>query len=188
MEGLQLYSYVLDENTIDDVNLYVFKLPNEVREKLEEINSYKDKYKTTANKAIFKVAATIFDKIIYSNNTLNDIKYNDNIWFYSTEEIDLNLLRVKIQEWIVNEQESIDRQTNIEFKEEWNFSGKISLKEILTGKHGVKFNLIPSYYIYKLASQEFDFRSLDRKLKFYRVIDDAAPCMITKPSTLHFHI
>ena len=30
--NLQLFSFLIDEDTIDDVNLYAFILPNEVRE------------------------------------------------------------------------------------------------------------------------------------------------------------
>ena len=37
--NLQLFSFLIDEDTIDDVNLYAFILPNEVREIIESIIS-----------------------------------------------------------------------------------------------------------------------------------------------------
>ena len=47
--NLQLFSFLIDEDTIDDVNLYAFILPNEVREIIENITRSDDKYKAIAN-------------------------------------------------------------------------------------------------------------------------------------------
>ena len=62
--NLQLFSFLIDEDTIDDVNLYAFILPNEVREIIESITRSDDKYKAIANKSIYKIATSIFIVII----------------------------------------------------------------------------------------------------------------------------
>lgn len=181
MNALQLYSFILDENTVDNVELYVFKLPEEVKKRIEQIrDNYQKMYKSVAAKAMFKVAASIFDTVIYSNNSLSDIWKDDNIWFYSLEEFDLKLLKVKVKEWIRREQENIGLDVDVDFREEWSFDQKITLKEVLKSKNS-KFNIIPSYYAYKLSKEEFCFDSLQRSLKFNRVIDDNKATIMTMP-------
>lgn len=181
MSVLQLYSFIVDENTIDDVELYVFKLPSGVRERIEKISDMNGKaYKSVAAKAMLKVAASIFDSVIYSNNLLNDISNDDNNWFYSLEEFDLELLKVKVKEWISKEQEKVGLEIDINFDEEWSFYKTITLREILKISN-TKYKIIPRYYVYKLAKEEFHFDSLQRSLKFNRVIDDAKAIMITMP-------
>lgn len=184
MSTLQLYSFLLDENTIDDVQLYVFKLPNEVKEKIKKIEEKQQRqYKSVAAKAMFKVAVSIFDTVIYSNNSLKDIEKDNNNWFYSLEEFDLELLKVKAKEWISKEQENIGLEVDVYFDEEWTFYEKISLKEVLKTSNA-KYNIIPQYYVYKLAKEEFEFDTLEKKLKFNRVIDDNKATMMTIPIKL----
>ena len=76
--NLQLFSFLIDEDTIDDVNLYAFILPNEVREIIESITRSDDKYKAIANKSIYKIATSIFNGIIYCNNSIRDIIIDNN--------------------------------------------------------------------------------------------------------------
>lgn len=181
MSTLQLYSFVLDENTIDDVELYVFKLPNGVKTRIEKIREMQRReYKSVAAKAMFKVAVSIFDTVIHSNNSLNDICKDNNNWFYSLEEFDLELLEVKVKEWISKEQENVGLEVDVDFDEEWSFSEKTTLKEVLKTSNA-KYNIIPRYYIYKLAKEEFEFDTLEKNLKFNRVIDDSKATMITMP-------
>lgn len=181
MSSLQLYSFILDENIIDDVDLYVFKLPIGVKTRIEKIREMHQKaYKSVAAKAMFKVASSIFDTVIHSNNSLNDIFKDNNTWFYSLEEFDLELLKVKVKEWISKEQENVGLEIDVNFEEEWSFCEKITLKEILKSSNA-KYNVIPRYYVYKLAKEEFNFDSLQRTLKFNRVIDDVKATMITMP-------
>lgn len=181
MSTLQLYSIVIDENTIDDVELYVFKLPSGVKTRIEKIKEMQEnKYKGIAAKAMFKVAASIFDTVIHSNNSLNEIWKDDNTWFYSLEEFDLELLKSKVKEWISKEQENVGLEVDVNFDDQWCFSDKVTLKEILKSKN-TKYNIIPRYYVYKLAKEEFEFESLQRSLKFNRVIDDGKASMITMP-------
>lgn len=181
MSSLQLYSFILDENTIDDVDLYVFKLPSGVKTRIEKIREMHQKpYKSVAAKAMFKVASSIFDTVIHSNNSLNDIWKDNNTWFYSLEEFDLELLKVKVKQWISKEQENVGLEIDVDFDEEWSFYEKITLKEILKSSNA-KYNIIPRYYVYKLAKEEFHFDSLQRTLKFNRVIDDSKAAMITMP-------
>ena len=181
MSSLQLYSFIIDENTIDDVELYVFKLPEELKIRIEEIkNNYQKIYQSVAAKAMFKVAASIFDTVIYSNNSLRDILDDDNTWFYSLEEFDLELLKSKVKEWIRKEQEKVGLDIDVNFKEEWEFDRKTTLNEIIKSSN-TKFNIIPNYYAYKLSKEEFYFDSLQRSLKFNRVIDDDKATMMTMP-------
>ena len=58
---------------------------------------------------------------------------------------------------------------------------KITLKEILKSSNSNKFNIIPNYYGYKISNEEFHFDSLQRSLKFNRVIDDDKPTIMTMP-------
>ena len=74
--NLQLFSFLIDGDTIDDVNLYAFILPNEVREIIESITRSDDKYKAIANKSIYKIATSIFNGIIYCNNSIYCITWN----------------------------------------------------------------------------------------------------------------
>jgi len=181
MSSLQLYSFILDENIIDDVYLYVFKLPIGVKTRIEKIREMHQKaYKSVAAKAMFKVASSIFDTVIHSNNSLNDIFKDNNTWFYSLEEFDLELLKVKVKEWISKEQEKVGLELDVNFDEEWSFCEKITLKEILKSSNA-KYNIIPRYYVYKLAKEEFQFDSLQRSLKFNRVICDDKAMMMTMP-------
>lgn len=181
MSSLQLYSFIIDENTIDDVELYVFKLPEELKIRIEEIkNNYQKIYQSVAAKAMFKVAASIFDTVIYSNNSLRDIWKDDNTWFYSLEEFDLELLKSKVKEWIRKEQEKVGLDIDVNFKEEWEFDRKTTLNEIIKSSN-TKFSIIPNYYAYKLSKEEFYFDSLQRSLKFNRVIDDDKATMMTMP-------
>lgn len=181
MSTLQLYSFLLDENTIDDVELYVFKLSNGVKTRIEKIREMQQReYKSVAAKAMFKVAASIFDTVIHSNNSLKDIYKDNNNWFYSLEEFDLELLKAKVKEWISKEQENVGLEVDVDFDEEWSFFEKTTLKEVLKTSNA-KYNIIPRYYIYKLAKEEFEFDTLEKKLKFNRVIDDGKAAMITMP-------
>lgn len=182
MSSLQLYSFALAEDTIDDIKLYVFKLPEELKKRIEEIrNNYQKIYQSVAAKAMFKIAASIFDTVIYSNNSLRDIWKDDNTWFYSLEEFDLKLLKSKAKDWIRKEQERVGLDIDVDFKEEWTFGTKITLKEILKSSNSNKFNIIPNYYGYKISNEEFHFDSLQRSLKFNRVIDDDKPTIMTMP-------
>lgn len=181
MSSLQLYSFIIDENTIDDVNLYVFKLPIGVKIRIEKIiETHQKSYRSVAAKAMFKVASSIFDTVIYSNNSLRDIWNDNNIWFYSLEEFDLELLKVKVKEWISNEQENVGLDIDVAFDEEWSFSEKLTLREVLKSS-AARYNIIPRYYVYKLAKEEFKFDSLQRSLKFNRVICDDKAMMMTMP-------
>ena len=181
MSSLQLYSFILDENTIDDVDLYVFKLPSGVKIRIEKIREMHQKaYRSVAAKAMFKVASSIFDTVIHSNNSLRDIWNDNNTWFYSLEKFDLELLKVKVKEWISREQENIGLDIDVDFDEEWSFSEKTTLREILKSG-GARYNIIPRYYVYKLAKEEFQFDSLQRRLKFNRVICDDKAMMMTMP-------
>ena len=101
--NLQLFSFLIDEDTIDDVNLYAFILPNEVREIIENITRSDDKYKAIANKSIYKIATSIFNGIIYCNNSIRDIIIDNNRWVYSLEQFDMELLKEKIADWLTEE-------------------------------------------------------------------------------------
>ena len=101
--NLQLFSFLIDEDTIDDVNLYAFILPNEVREIIENITRSDDKYKAIANKSIYKIATSIFNGIIYCNNSISDIIIDNNRWVYSLEQFDMELLKEKIADWLTEE-------------------------------------------------------------------------------------
>lgn len=181
MSSLQLYSFILDEHTIDDVDLYVFKLPSGVKIRIEKIREMHQKaYKSVAAKAMFKIASSIFDTVIHSNNSLRDIWNDNNTWFYSLEKFDLELLKVKVKEWISREQENVGLDIDVDFEEEWSFSEKTTLRDVLKSSRA-RYTIIPRYYVYKLAKEEFEFDSLQRSLKFNRVICDDKAMMMTMP-------
>lgn len=171
--NLQLFSFLIDEDTIDDVNLYAFILPNEVREIIENITRSDDKYKAIANKSIYKIATSIFNGIIYCNNSISDIIIDNNRWVYSLEQFDMELLKEKIADWLTEEMKNkCGEIIQINFTELWQYE-VISLKEILKQKSNNMYNLIPQYYIYKLSKESFNFLTLNRQLKFHRVIGEA---------------
>ena len=165
--NLQLFSFLIDEDTIDDVNLYAFILPNEVREIIENITRSDDKYKAIANKSIYKIATSIFNGIIYCNNSISDIIIDNNRWVYSLEQFDMELLKEKIADWLTEEMKNkCGEIIQINFAELWQYE-VISLKEILKQKSNNMYNLIPQYYIYKLSKESFNFLTLNRQLKFH---------------------
>lgn len=182
MSGLQLFSFRINEETIDDIYLKVFKLPKSVERCIKELSDIKNR---SANyRTIFKVATSIFDKIIYSNNTAYEIQRNDNIWFYAIDEFDLELFKLKVTNWLQAEYKNVKGYDLDEtFDEEWVFDEDISLNELIKSS-GVKFNVIPQYYIYKLSKEKFYFNSLEKELKFNRVIGDDKATMITMPIKL----
>ena len=171
--NLQLFSFLIDEKSIDDVNLYIFKLPDEVRDIIERITKSDDKFTATANKSIYKIATSIFNEIIYCNNSIRDIIKDNNRWFYSIEEFDLEFLKTKIADWLEEEvKNKCDEIISIKFIEKWKYE-VISLRKIYKENTENIYNLIPQYYIYKLAKENFNFETLNRNLKFHRIIGES---------------
>lgn len=181
---LQLFSFVLDENSIDDIELFAFKLPNEVCDVIYKMQEGKDKNEASAYRTIYKVASTLFDKVIYCNNSYKDIKYDNYRWVYTLEEFDLDVIKSKITEWL-NKEIALrcEKTIEINFKEQWEFE-KVNLKDILKNKMKKRYSIIPNYYIYKLSQNEYDFECIEKRLKFHRVIGEESPQMITMPIKL----
>lgn len=183
-KDLQLFSFVLDENSIDDVELFAFKLPNEVCDVIYKMQEGKDKNEASAYRTIYKVASTLFDKVIYCNNSYKDIKYDDYRWVYTLEEFDLNVIKSKITDWLRKEIAlRCEKTIEINFKEQWDFE-KINLKDILKNKMKKRYSIIPNYYIYKLSQNEYDFECIEKRLKFHRVIGEESAQMMTLPVKL----
>ena len=181
---LQLFSFVLEEESIDDIELFAFKLPNEVYEVINEIGKGKDKKEYNAYRTIYKVATTLFDKVIYCNNRLYDIEKDNYRWVYTLEKIDLDLIKLKITEWLKKEVSlRCEAPIIIDFKEEWEYDS-IFLKEIFNSKRGSKYSIIPNYYIYKLCQKDYDLNCIEKTLKFYRVMGEESAQMITLPVKL----
>lgn len=173
-KDLQLFSFVIDEETLDDVNLYAFKLPDELRDVFEGMNTDK----TLSNTTVYKVATAIFDEVIYCNNRLRDINDDEGRWVYSLKDFDTELLQEKVREWL--EKEGVE----VDFKEEWQYE-IISLKEIFKKNRSNIFSIIPQYYLYKLSSESFYYESLNRDIKFYRVTNESGQAeMFTLPDEL----
>ena len=189
-KDLQLFSFLIDEDTIDDVNLYAFKLPDEVREIIEILtkSNDNDKKNSLSNKTIYKVATAIFKDIIYCNNRMCDIIKDENRWVYSLEEFDIGLLKEKIKDWLIEEAKNKgNEKIRIEFIDEWEYE-KINLKEIYKNNKSNIYNLIPQYYIYKLSKQCFNFETLNKQLKFYRVLGETGVAeMFTLPEDLEIN-
>lgn len=184
MKDLQLFSFIVDNKNIDNINLKVFRLPNSVENVIRKLTT--DKKYSVAYRTIFKVAISLFDKIIFSNNSLYDINKNNGIWFYSIEEFDLNLLKCKVTEWLKEEYKlRIGVELDETFSEEWYFNEEISLKSIIEEENSIKYRLIPEYYIYKLAQNSFKFDSLEKELKFNRVVGENEATMMTMPIKLN---
>lgn len=178
MNGLQLFSFIINEENVDDINLKVFKLPETVKNCIQTLSETgKDGF---SYKSIFKVATALFDKVLYSNNSLYEIEKNNGIWFYAVESFDLELFKVKITQWLEIEFKNKDREFNESFEEEWKFDEDISLKKIMQSS-SIKYNLIPQYYIYKLSKYKYIFNSIDKELEFNRVIGDSSATMMTMP-------
>lgn len=185
MAQLQLYSFNINEENIDDVYLKIFKLPLQVRKIIDELKEIKSKYDNIAGSTIFKIASSLFDEVIYANKKINDIDKDSGIWFYSVGEFDLDILKIKVIEWLREEyKKRTGKELNERFIEEWNFDGEISLKEIINRENGIKFTLIPNYYVYKLSKNTFRFDSIHRNLKFYRTTEDNNTILLTKPIQL----
>ena len=147
MAQLQLYSFNINEENIDDVYLKIFKLPLQVRKIIDELKEIKSKYDNIAGSTIFKIASSLFDEVIYANKKINDIDKDSGIWFYSVGEFDLDILKIKVIEWLREEyKKRTGKELNERFIEEWNFDGEISLKEIINRENGIKFTLIPNYH------------------------------------------
>lgn len=184
MGNLQLFSFIINENTVDDVTFYTFKLPESVARICEEISQgYKN---SAAYKTIFKVAISCFPDIIYCNNRIHDIQKDNNIWFYAIQPFDLELLKVKIYEWLSIEYcNRLKRELREKFEEEWVLEQNISLKDVVrhasASELEVIYNIIPSYYIYVLSQQEFRFTSLPKNLRFNRVVGEERAMMMTMP-------
>lgn len=183
-KDLQLFSFVLDENSLDDVELYAFKLPKEVDDVIRKMQEGKEKNESSSYRTIYKIASTLFDKVIYCNNRSWDIKNDDYRWVYTLEKLDLDIIRDKIIDWL-NKEIALRSETPIEinFNEEWEYES-IKLKEIFKNKKGSKYKIIPNYYIYKLCQHDYDFECIQKTLKFYRVIGEESAQMMTRPIKL----
>lgn len=185
MAQLQLYSFNINEENIDDVYLKVFKLPSEVKEVINELKEDNSKSDNIAGSTIFKIAAALFDEVIYANKRIYDINKDDGIWFYSVGEFELETLKIKVIQWLREEYKNrTGKELNKRFTEKWKFDGEISLKEIINRDNGCKFTIIPNYYVYKLSKNIFKFDSIQRNLKFYRTIEDNNTILLSKPIQL----
>lgn len=180
MKELQLFSFNINSENIDDISLKVFKLPRGVKEVIQSLN---DGVKNGVTyKSIFKVASALFDKIIYSNNSLYKIEKNNDIWFYAIEEFDLEIFKIKVTEWLREEYKARKgEELKLIFNEKWGFDGAVTLSEILEDDKSPKYNIIPQYYIYKLSKENYKFESIEKELKFFRVIGEKNATMITLP-------
>lgn len=181
---LQLFSFVLDENSIDDVELFAFKLPKEVNDVICKMQEGKEKNESSSYRTIYKIAATLFDKVIYCNNSYKDIMGDEYRWVYTLEKFDLEIIKVKIIDWL-NKEISLrsDIPIEINFKEEWEYE-TLSIKEIVRNKMKRRYTIMPNYYIYKLSQNEYDFEYLEKTLKFHRVIGEVNAEMMTMPVKL----
>lgn len=183
MVNLQLFSFIINEETVDDTPLYVFKLPNSVAKIYSEI--CQPGKRSAAYKTFFKVASSCFENIIHCNNTMRDIRKDGGIWFYATESFELDLLKAKVCEWLAKEyKKHFDEPLQEKFQEEWYFEEPVSLKEIVANNQPSIYRLVPGYYIYKLSKEEFKFESITRTLKFHRIVGEEKSGMMTEPVKL----
>lgn len=183
MEGLQLFSFNINKENIDEASIYVFKIPKEIKEIVEKLQ---EKSRYIAYSTIFKVASSTFNEVIYANKSLRDIKKDNDIWFYAIDEFELDVLKIKVIDWIRIEYKKIlNEDLNIWFNEDWNFENeKVTLKEILTSSNSIKYPLISNYYVDKLSKNTFKMESINKELKFYKAIEDNKTILITLPINL----
>ena len=183
MGDLQLFSFIVNEENIDDTPLYTFKLPESVAKVFGEI-SQKDK-NSAAYTTIFKIASCCFPEIIHCNNTLYKIKSDNYIWFYALKPFDLQVLKTKICEWLRIEYDNrLGRELKDKFEEDWQWEQSTSLKDILKGGKGVVYNLIPRYYMERLSKEVFAFECLGKNLIFHRVLGEDKAMIMTMPIEL----
>lgn len=182
-KDLQLYSFIIDEDSVDEVELFAYKLPNELIQIIENIT--KEKNNSLSSSTIYKLATAIFEDVIHCNNTIYDINNDENRWVYSLKSIDIELFKEKVNDWLFKEVEIKGiKEKDIDFEDDLEYE-LISLKDILKNKHRNVYSIIPQYYIYKLSKHEFLYNTLNQKLKFYRVVGETRIAeMFTLPQDL----
>lgn len=182
-KDLQLYSLVIDEDSIDEELLYVYKLPGELRRIIEFI--IREKNNSISSSTVYKLATAIFEDVIYCNNTFFDINNDEDRWVYSLKPIDTDFFKTKVNDWLFKESENIELdEKDIMFDGNLEYE-RISLKDILKNKHRNIYSIIPQYYIYKLSEHDFLYNTLNQKLKFYRVVGEKGIAeMFTLPQEL----
>lgn len=176
MDKLQLFSFGIRKDDIDDVNLYVYKVPVCLKKLFDRVTN-----RNFTRTTIFKIAVTCFNEVLYANGEIKDIKYDDDIWFYSVKPIDIEALRARTIEWIKFEYlDKCNEELIYDFADNWGNSEIMNLRELF-GKSSI-YKVLPCYYIYKLSKDVFQFDSLSKKLKFSRIIsDDSGATMMTRP-------
>lgn len=183
VDTLQLFSFIIDEKTVDQTKIYIFKLPSSVENAYNKIGQSKNN--SPANKTIFKVASCYFPEIIHCNNRISDINKDRGNWFYSLRPFDLNILKTKICEWLqIEYRNRLACKLEEQFTEEWCFEEPIPLNEIVNERSSVIYSLIPNYYNYLLAEKEFNFECLNKNLVFHRVIGESKATLLTDPIQL----
>lgn len=182
-KDLQLYSLVIDEDSIDEEFLYAYKLPSELRRIIEII--IKEKNNSISSSTVYKLAIAIFEEVIHCNNTFFDINNDENRWVYSLKPIDVDFFKEKVNDWLFKESENTELdEKDIIFDGNLKYE-LINLKDILKNKHRNIYSIIPQYYIYKLSEHDFLYNTLNQKLKFYRVVGEKGIAeMFTLPQEL----
>lgn len=188
MDQLQLFEFEINEEKLDDISFYVLKLPNSVMNLFTQIekDNKNEYYKSFAKSVGFKLGSLVFEEIIFSNNTISDIKKDEGRWIYSTAAFDLDVYKKLIFDWLTKEVALKNVNYEIQLEEEWSFEEElISLKAIWQHPNeNFKYRVLPAYYIHRLSKERFDFSCLDRTLNFHRVIGKAQAQMMTMPIEL----
>ena len=188
MNQLQLFEFEINAEKLDDVSFYVLKLPNSVMNLFTQIerDNKNEYYKSFAKTVGFKLGSLVFEEIIFSNNTITDIKKDEGRWIYSTSAFDLEVYKKLIFDWLTKEVALKNVNYQIQLEEEWAFEQElISLKSIWQHPNeNFKYRVIPAYYIHRLSKERFNLSCLDRTLNFHRVIGTSKAQMITMPIEL----
>lgn len=178
MKSLQLFSYHINEQNIDNCIIYRYTINERLYGVLEQLNNSKGK--RMAGTSFNKIVCVNFPSIIYCHNKIWDI-INDNMtWFYSTEPLDLELLMAKLIKWIEKENIRINRtRIDLNYEKDRVYEKNSSLKEIIASPIG--YRIVPYYYLNILTMQNMNLECLHIPLKFFRVVGDNTPCIMTHP-------
>lgn len=189
--NVQLFSFEVTPETVDDIELKVLMFPEELKELIynhpvvvEEMKNYKGDLKNYcpfAKSTMFKLASAIFPSVIHANNRLSQIHSDEGRWIYFMGNLNLNGFQRLLNGWLKKEAEkrgwSYTPSTT-----PWDFKIEtFKLKDCVRLGLPVQYQLIPAYYSYVLSRQPFQFRSLNRCLQFYRSNGAKGASLMTLP-------
>lgn len=177
---LQLHAMEVRREALKEHKIYIYRMPSHLKDFLGKVKPIKE-YDWTGT-VIKKVVILNFPGVLFAFGKVYQISGNDNIWFVSMEEINVELLKIRTIEWIKKSYEdNFNEKFPYDLDGDWGKCECVSM-DTLYRYEALMYGLLPKYYGYRLTQKPIRMDTLGCELNFTLVMTDGTDTeLITSP-------